>query len=147
MFSLTVFTYPVSNFAYELLSGILYDPVFNVAGISRQMVHKVKELNMAASLRRQLYHLKDFIRVCRLADRSVCLSVCLSIHICCIRCVFPLVCHLISNNVAILSSTLSGLCFLFIISFFYIKENLFGSLKICFQGDSSMLMAARYKID
>jgi hypothetical protein len=67
-FSLTAFTYPVSNFAYELLSGILYDPVFNVAGVNRQMVHKVKDLNIATSLRRQLYHLKDFIRVCRLAD-------------------------------------------------------------------------------
>ena len=71
MLSLTVRTYPVSNFAYELLSGIFYDPVFNVSTICRPIIHKVKELRIAAQLRRQLYYLKDFISACRLADRLV----------------------------------------------------------------------------
>ncbi|XP_041482624.1 run domain Beclin-1-interacting and cysteine-rich domain-containing protein-like isoform X1 [Lytechinus variegatus] len=63
--------YPVSNFSQELLSKIQTDPVFNVVDVNPILYRKVKQMQAVKDLRTQLFFLKDFLKTCRLCDRSL----------------------------------------------------------------------------
>ncbi|XP_071838386.1 run domain Beclin-1-interacting and cysteine-rich domain-containing protein-like isoform X3 [Apostichopus japonicus] len=61
----------VSNFSLEFLRKIHSDPLFNIGDINPHLYRKVKTLQNCQELRSQLFSLKDFIRTCRLSDRSL----------------------------------------------------------------------------
>ncbi|KAG8184381.1 hypothetical protein JTE90_004553 [Oedothorax gibbosus] len=58
----------VSKFAYELLDQMYSDPLFNVEDINVKLYQKVRQLDQCRLLRKQLFHLKDFMITCRKAE-------------------------------------------------------------------------------
>uniref|UniRef100_A0A1A8HQS7 KIAA0226 n=1 Tax=Nothobranchius kuhntae TaxID=321403 RepID=A0A1A8HQS7_NOTKU len=55
----------VSNFAWDLLSKIAGDPLFNPSDINSGLYKKIKALESVRVLRLQLFHMKNLFRTCR----------------------------------------------------------------------------------
>ncbi|KAJ8030435.1 Run domain Beclin-1-interacting and cysteine-rich domain-containing protein [Holothuria leucospilota] len=62
---------PVSNFSLEFLKKIHHEPHFNIGDINPHLYRKVRTLQTCQDFRSQLFSLKDFIRTCRLTERSL----------------------------------------------------------------------------
>jgi len=62
--------YCVSNFARDFLKRIYKDPLFNVMDINEGLYRKVRLLEATADCRRQLCHLRAFLKTCRLGSRQ-----------------------------------------------------------------------------
>ncbi|XP_033118263.1 run domain Beclin-1-interacting and cysteine-rich domain-containing protein-like [Anneissia japonica] len=60
--------YSVSNFALELLRKMHNDALFNVHDRNAQLYRRINALEQSRELRLQLYHLKDFIKTCRIGQ-------------------------------------------------------------------------------
>ncbi|XP_026092181.1 run domain Beclin-1-interacting and cysteine-rich domain-containing protein-like isoform X2 [Carassius auratus] len=58
----------VSNFSRDLLAKIAGDPLFNLNDIHSALYKKVKALETVRALREQLYHMKNLLKTCRLAQ-------------------------------------------------------------------------------
>ncbi|XP_052395333.1 run domain Beclin-1-interacting and cysteine-rich domain-containing protein isoform X2 [Carassius gibelio] len=58
----------VSNFSRDLLAKITGDPLFNLNDINSALYKKVKALETVRALREQLYHMKNLLKTCRLAQ-------------------------------------------------------------------------------
>ncbi|XP_016399571.1 run domain Beclin-1-interacting and cysteine-rich domain-containing protein-like isoform X2 [Sinocyclocheilus rhinocerous] len=58
----------VSNFSRDLLAKIAGDPLFNLNDINSGLYKKVKALETVRALREQLNHMKNLLRMCRLAQ-------------------------------------------------------------------------------
>ncbi|ESO98856.1 hypothetical protein LOTGIDRAFT_114026, partial [Lottia gigantea] len=57
--------YPVSNFARDVLTRLCKDPLFNIGDINPSIYRKSKTLETIRDLRKQLYHLYSFLKVCK----------------------------------------------------------------------------------
>lgn len=60
--------YNVSKFAWDLLSKIYDDPLFNVQDINSSLYRKVRTLDMVRECRIQLSQLRLFLQTCRLGQ-------------------------------------------------------------------------------
>lgn len=63
--------YYVSNFARHLLERMSKDPLYDISDINPNLYRRVKTLYEVFQYRSQLYHIKDFIRVCRRSEKYV----------------------------------------------------------------------------
>lgn len=61
--------YPVSCFSFTLLEKILFDPLFNITDLNSVLYKRARGLDKVRTYRMQLYYIKDFIFLCRYADR------------------------------------------------------------------------------
>ncbi|XP_071085103.1 run domain Beclin-1-interacting and cysteine-rich domain-containing protein-like [Haliotis cracherodii] len=61
--------YYVSNFAHDLLAKIFMDPLFNILDINALLFRRVRNLETIRDCRKQLFHLKSFLRVCKQGSR------------------------------------------------------------------------------
>ncbi|XP_067669768.1 run domain Beclin-1-interacting and cysteine-rich domain-containing protein-like isoform X1 [Haliotis asinina] len=61
--------YYVSNFAHDLLAKIFKDPLFNVVDINPLLFRRVRNLETIRDCRKQLFHLKSFLKVCKQGSR------------------------------------------------------------------------------
>lgn len=65
------FRYPVSNFSFDLLERMWFDPLFRLGYINPLLYRRCKQLNKVLELRVQLIHVAEFLRVCRFAEEYV----------------------------------------------------------------------------
>jgi len=61
----------VSCFSFTLLEKILFDPLFNITDLNSVLYKRARGLDKVRTYRMQLYYIKDFIFLCRYADRLV----------------------------------------------------------------------------
>ncbi|XP_050438245.1 run domain Beclin-1-interacting and cysteine-rich domain-containing protein isoform X2 [Adelges cooleyi] len=61
--------YPVSCFSFTLLEQLLVDPLFNIADLNRDLYKRARGLNRVRSYRQQLSYIRDFIFLCRYANK------------------------------------------------------------------------------
>ncbi|KAF0751567.1 Uncharacterized protein FWK35_00032927, partial [Aphis craccivora] len=61
--------YPVSCFSFNLLEKMLFDPLFNITDLNSVLYKRARGLDKVRMYRMQLYYIKDFIFLCRYADR------------------------------------------------------------------------------
>ena len=60
--------FPVSNLARDLLLGIADDPLYDIMAINSNLYNRLKVLREAKMYRKQLFHLKKYLGVCRIAQ-------------------------------------------------------------------------------
>jgi hypothetical protein len=60
----------VSNFAYDYLSRIRTDPIFNLDDLNRKLFDKSRKLRIIDDLRWSLFYLQQYILHCRLAAEN-----------------------------------------------------------------------------
>jgi run domain Beclin-1 interacting cysteine-rich containing protein len=60
--------YPVSSFSYRLLEQMYSDPLFRVFELNKHIWKMSKNLQFCRRFRLGLFHLKDFIFVCKYAE-------------------------------------------------------------------------------
>ncbi|XP_025191827.1 run domain Beclin-1-interacting and cysteine-rich domain-containing protein [Melanaphis sacchari] len=61
--------YPVSCFSFNLLEKMLFDPLFNITDLNSVLYKRARGLDKVRMYRMQLHYIKDFIFLCRYADR------------------------------------------------------------------------------
>lgn len=66
-----LFRYPVSCFSFTLLEKMLFDPLFNITDLNSVLYKRARGLDKVRTYRMQLHYIKDFIFLCRYADRFV----------------------------------------------------------------------------
>jgi len=59
--------YLVSNFSFDLLERMWFDPLFRLGYINPLLYRRCKQLNKVLELRLQLVHVAEFLRICRYA--------------------------------------------------------------------------------
>ncbi|XP_057370371.1 run domain Beclin-1-interacting and cysteine-rich domain-containing protein-like [Daphnia carinata] len=57
--------YPVSNFSYDLLERMWFDPLFRLGYINPLLYRRCRQLNKVLELRLQLINVAEFLRICR----------------------------------------------------------------------------------
>ncbi|KAK6195419.1 hypothetical protein SNE40_000855 [Patella caerulea] len=57
--------YQVSNFARDVLTKIYSDPLFDITVINPTLYRKTRNLESIRDFRKQLYHLRTFLKVCK----------------------------------------------------------------------------------
>ncbi|KAI8503478.1 hypothetical protein Bbelb_184490 [Branchiostoma belcheri] len=60
--------YYVSNFSLDLINKMHAEPLFNISDINPALYRKVRALDAVRDVRQQLYHLRNFLRTCRLGQ-------------------------------------------------------------------------------
>ncbi|XP_035675398.1 run domain Beclin-1-interacting and cysteine-rich domain-containing protein-like isoform X1 [Branchiostoma floridae] len=60
--------YYVSNFSLDLINKMHTEPLFNISDINPALYRKVRALDAVRDVRQQLYHLRNFLRTCRLGQ-------------------------------------------------------------------------------
>lgn len=75
------FRYPVSCFSFTLLEKMLFDPLFNITDLNSVLYKRARGLDKVRTYRMQLYYIKDFIFLCRYADRLVYVNTSVFLHV------------------------------------------------------------------
>ncbi|XP_050529369.1 run domain Beclin-1-interacting and cysteine-rich domain-containing protein isoform X2 [Daktulosphaira vitifoliae] len=61
--------YPVSCFSFTLLEQLLGDPLFNIADLNNELYKRARGLDRVRLYRQQLSYIRDFIFLCRYANK------------------------------------------------------------------------------
>ena len=59
----------MSNFAFDILTKMYNDPLFNLADINPMLYKKVRILDHIKDWRQQLWHLRTLLQVCKHANK------------------------------------------------------------------------------
>ncbi len=62
-----MYRYPVSNFSFDLLERMWFDPLFRLGYINPFLYRRCRQLSKVLELRTQLVHVGEFLRLCRFA--------------------------------------------------------------------------------